>query len=287
MIHIILNPVSGKKKATKNLRIVQDMLIERGIAFEVHATGAAHDGEMIARRLTEQGETEFIVLGGDGTLHEVLNGLADPSVCKIGLVPSGTGNDFANRLNLPLDAEKAMKIILDGEATPVDYFQVSDRRCMNVCGLGIDVDVLERCQRGRMKGKFKYLWSLIRSLFAFKGYRVEIQSGDVSMERDVLICTACNGNVFGGGIKICPEAIADDGKINVVIVDCIGGKWKIIKAFVQLMKGKILEYPATTHFLCDKVRFVPDVPRTINLDGELYHDLDFTVEVGKGLQFYR
>ena len=286
MLHIILNPVSGKKKATKNLRIVQDMLIERGIAFEVHATGAAHDGEKIARRLTEQGETEFIVLGGDGTLHEVLNGLADPSVCKIGLVPSGTGNDFANRLNLPLDAEKAMKIILDGEAAPVDYFQVSDRRCMNVCGLGIDVDVLERCQRGRMKGKFKYLWSLIRSLFAFKGYRVEIQSGDVSMERDVLICTACNGNVFGGGIKICPTADPMDGKLDVIVVDQIGGKFKIIKAFIELMKGRILEYPLTTYFQTEHVRVETENPAPIQLDGEVYQNHAFDVTVKQGLRFY-
>ena len=157
MIHIIVNPVSGKKKATKNLRIVERMLMERGIEYEIHATCEVHDGESIARRLSEQGETEFVVLGGDGTLHEVLNGLVDPSICTLGLIPSGTGNDFAGMLGLPLDAEKAMAIILKGQPQPIDYFKVGNRRCMNVCGLGMDVDVLERCQRGKMKGKLKYL----------------------------------------------------------------------------------------------------------------------------------
>lgn len=287
MIHIIVNPVSGKKKATKNLRIVERMLMERGIEYEIHATCEVHDGESIARRLSEQGETEFVVLGGDGTLHEVLNGLVDPSICTLGLISSGTGNDFAGMLGLPLDAEKAMALILKGQPQPIDYFKVGNRRCMNVCGLGMDVDVLERCQRGKMKGKLKYLWSLLRSLFAFKGYKVTIESGELSTTHDVLICAACNGKVFGGGIKICPDAIADDGKIDVVIVDCIGGKWKIIKAFMQLMKGRILQYPATTYLRCDRVRFTPDVPRTVQLDGELYYDLDFTVEVGKGLRFYK
>jgi diacylglycerol kinase family enzyme len=70
-------------------------------------------------------------------------------------------------------------------------------------------------------------------------------------------------------------------------VDCIGGVWKIIKAFLQLMKGNILNYPATTHFLCDKVRFIPENPCTVQLDGELYKDVDFDVKICTGLRFYR
>ena len=155
MYHIILNPVAGKKKALKNLRVVEEALQQRNIAYEVHQSCDVHDAEAIARRLTEAGETELIVLGGDGTLNEVLNGLADPTICKIGLIPSGTGNDFAERRGISLDPKKAIERILDGEATPVDYIDVSGTRCMNVAGLGMDVDVLERCQRGKMKGKLK------------------------------------------------------------------------------------------------------------------------------------
>ena len=150
MYHIIFNPVAGKKKASKNLRVVEEMLKERGIAYQLHQSCDVHDAEAIARKLTEQGETELIVLGGDGTLNEVLNGLSDPTVCKIGLSPSGTGNDFAERRGIPLDPEKAMKRILDGEAQDVDYIDVSGTRCMNVAGLGMDVDVLERCQKGNI-----------------------------------------------------------------------------------------------------------------------------------------
>lgn len=287
MFHIIFNPVAGKKKAAKNLRAVERIFSERGAEYEVHQTCAARDAEDIARRLSEQGERDFIVLGGDGTLHEVLNGLADPSVCRLGLIPSGTGNDFAEKIGLPTQVEKAASIILDGEAKDTDYFQLGGRRCMNVAGLGMDVDVLERCQRGKMRGKLKYLKSLIQSLFAFKGCRIEIECEGRRERRDALLAVACNGSQFGGGISICPTAEVDDGKLSVVIVDCIGGKWKIIQAFMQLMKGKILSYPATTHFLCDKVRFIPEKPCTMQLDGELYKDLDFEAEIRSGLKFFR
>lgn len=286
MYHVIFNPVAGKKKATKNLRVVERILTERGLAYELHQSCDVHDAETIARRLTEAGETELIVLGGDGTLNEVLNGLHDPSVCTIGLIPSGTGNDFAERRGIPLDAEKAMQRILDGEAEEVDYIDVSGTRCMNVAGLGIDVDVLERCQRGKLKGKIKYLMSLIKSLFAFKGCRVKIVSEGREETHDVLICAACNGSQFGGGIKICPCAKENDGQMDVVVVDCIGGVWKIVLAFIQLMKGKVIEYPLTTYFRCDSVEFLPEKDCPIQLDGELYHNHPFKATLCKGLKFY-
>ena len=102
--------------------------MERG----VNKSGGIHDAEYITRKLTTAGERELIVLGGDGTLNEVLNGIHDPSACKIGLVPSGTGNDFAARMGIPLDPEKATLRILDGEAKPVDYIDVAGTRSMNV-----------------------------------------------------------------------------------------------------------------------------------------------------------
>ncbi len=287
MYHIILNPMAGKKRALKNLAVVEKLLIERKIDYEVHKTCAVHDGTAIAQKLTLSGEREIIVIGGDGTLHEVLNGLHEPNSCRLGLIPSGTGNDFAGRAGIPLQAEKALEMIVSGEAKPTDFLEVSGIRCMNVCGMGMDVDVLERCKKGKLKGKIKYLMSLIKSLFAFKGLPILVESEGVEEKHDALIAAACNGTRFGGGIAICPVANIEDKKFDVVVVDCIGGKMKIIKAFMQLMKGRILEYPATKHFVCDRVRFTPDTPCTVQLDGELYTDLEFCVELGEGVNFYR
>lgn len=286
MFHIIFNPVAGKKKSIKKLRVVERVLAERELSYALHQSKDVHDAQEIVRGLTEAGETEFIILGGDGTLNEVLNGLKDPSICTLGLVPSGTGNDFAARMGISLDPEKAILRILDGEAKTVDYLEVSGTRCMNVAGLGIDVDVLERCQRGRLKGKIKYLVSLIKSLFAFKGCKVKIIGNGKEEVRNVLLCAACNGSQFGGGIKVCPPAKEDDGLMDVVVVDCIGGAWKIVKAFIQLMKGKIIEYPLTTYFRCEQVEFIPEENCPIQLDGELYQNHAFVAKICKGLKFY-
>jgi diacylglycerol kinase family enzyme len=202
-------------------------------------------------------------------------------------VPSGTGNDFAEHIGLPLDAEKAVKIILDGDTKSTDYLEVSGVRCMNIAGLGMDVDVLERCKKGKLKGKIKYLMSLIQSVFAFKGYEVEIEANGETQTRKVLIAAACNGSQFGGGIKICSAANVEDGKLDMMVVDCIGGIWKLIKAFIVLLKGKIMEYPLAQHIVCDSVKFRPKENCAIQLDGELYKELEFRVSVKTGLQVYR
>ena len=285
--HIITNPVAGKNKGLKALETVRRVFESAKVKFSTHTSAGEKDATGIVKRLTEAGETEIVALGGDGTLHEVLNGIADPSKCNLGLIPCGTGNDFAEHAGIPMDTEKAASLILNGRAKPTDFIEVDGVRCMNVAGLGMDVDVLERCKRGKMQGKLKYLWSLLQSLFAFKGYEVEIESEGIKETHNALLASVCNGSQFGGGIRICPVAESTDEKLNVVLVDCIGGKWKIIKAFLRLMKGKILELPETLHFLCDEVNFRCVTPCTLQLDGELYKNIEFSVKIGKGLHIYR
>ncbi len=286
MHQIIFNPTAGKRKALRALEEVKEVFRKANVAFQVHQTAEAHDAEDIARRLTKAGASSLVVIGGDGTLHEVLNGIDDPSRCLLGLIPAGTGNDFAASAEIPLNATEAAKRIVELSPRSVDFLQIGERRCMNVTGLGIDVEVLERCKRGKMKGKLKYLFSLIQTVFGYKGCKVRIQSEGVDETREVLLAAACNGAQFGGGIRICPTADITDNKISVVSVDCLGGITKILKAFMALMKGKILSYPATKHFLCDRVVFTTEQPCTVQLDGELYSDLVLDVCIGKGLKMY-
>lgn len=287
MIHVICNPASGKRKAVKNLRVVERLFTQANVEYEIHKTDGIRAAEHIARELTMRGENDLVVLGGDGTMHEVLNGIVDPSICRLGLIPSGTGNDFATKLGLPRKAKKAAEMILRGQVQDTDYLEIGDRRCMNVAGIGMDVDVLERCNRGKFKGKLKYFISLLKSIFAFKGYPITVECDGKTEKHDALIAAACNGSQIGGGIRICPSAVVDDNKISVIVVDSIGGKWKLIMALITLMRGKILGYPAAHHFLCERVRFIPDVPCAAQLDGELYTDLRLDVQIRTGLKMYR
>ena len=96
---------------------------------------------------------------------------------------------------------------------------------------------------------------------------------------------ACNGSQIGGGIKICPAAVAGDGLIDVCFVEMVRGP-KVIGAFIKLLKGKVLEYKKTTHFRCKSVRFEIPGGATVQLDGELYDNLDFDAQIKTGLKMY-
>ncbi len=286
MFHIISNPVSGKKGNLKNPEIVASVFERYGLEYQLYQTTRQGEGKELAEKITRDGGRDIVVIGGDGTLHEVLNGLTQPSECRLGLIPSGTGNDFGYALGIPEDAEKAAELIATRQAKDVDYIEVGGKRCMNVCGMGMDVDVLERCNRGRTRGKLKYLKSLLSSLFAFKGYDISVEVDGETVEKHALIAAVCNGKAFGGGIRICPVAEADDHKFDVQVIDCPNGKWKIIKAFLKLMKGKIMDVPYLSHYRTDRVVFTTANTNVSQLDGELYQNLEFVAELKTGLKFY-
>ncbi|MBQ5926976.1 MAG: hypothetical protein IIX01_03525, partial [Clostridia bacterium] len=219
-------------------------------------------------------------------LHEVLNGIVDPSRCLLGLIPSGTGNDFAASAGIPEDAEAAAKIILVNAPKQTDYLEVGGVRCMNVGGLGIDVDVLVRYNKKKKKGKINYLLCLIQSLFVYKGTEIEVEIDGEKLSHKALIAAACNGKQFGGGIQICPTAEIDNGKISSIVVDKMGF-FKMLVMFARLMKGNILKDEHTQHRVCDRIKVTSDKPFPVQLDGEIYENIDFTVSVLEGLKMYR
>lgn len=285
MYHIIANPKAGDKKVAKLLKRTLKLLDEAGVEYVLHETHYKAHGTEIARELTKEDGVNVIALGGDGTVHDVLNGIRDVTKCNFGIIPLGTGNDFAASAKIPYNVKKAVDVILKGETKPTDYLTIGGKRCMNVGGVGIDVDVLIRCAGG--KGRLKYLKSLLVSVFKFKGYELTVEHNGKVEEKKALIVAACNGGQFGGGLRICPAAKIDDGKMDVMIVDCFKSKWRILGAFILLITGKLMSYSHKEYFRADSVKIRTKEPCTLQLDGELYDDLTFDVQICHGLNMYR
>ena len=288
MIELIINPAAHGGKAVKALALITDVLDKRGADYHVNTTSAPKDATAIAKRLSETGAQTIVAVGGDGTIHEVLNGL-DTEKVKFGIIPCGSGNDFIAAANIPLDVKKATELILDGEAKPTDYMVCGGVRGLNIIGTGIDVDILKRCKKSRiLRGKLQYVVSLVISLIKFRFYKFYVhKDGELPAEKQALIACVGNGSQFGGGIRMCPGASIDDGLLDFVIA----GKLKKIKipyAFVKLMKGKILEQDFTFKEMTEKVKITFDEPVTIQIDGELYDGLDFDHSIIKGgLKLFR
>ena len=282
MFHLIINPHAKGGKAAKLKKKVEDALRARGAEYTVYETNAPKEATEIARRLSLEGAENIVAVGGDGTVHEVLNGI-DCEKVNFGIIPLGSGNDFVAAAGIPLRTEDAVDVLLSCSAKPTDYMVCDGVRGINIIGTGIDVDILKRCRKSKiLRGKLQYVWSLVISLIKFKFYKFGIigENGE-RKEKEALIACVGNGSQFGGGIKMCPGAKIDDGKLDFVIAGRLK-KIKIPFSFIKLLKGKILEQSFTSKEYAENVRIEFDSPVTIQIDGELYDDLKFDLSIVKG-----
>lgn len=279
MLDIIANVRSGNGLGAKNLKKVTLFLQDNSVPFAVHITEAPEHATSLARELCSSGSDTIVALGGDGTFHEVLEGM-DFDVARLGFVPSGRGNDFANGINLPLDPIKAVKHVLEGKEKRLDYIQVGQsRRCINVAGTGLDIDVLKRVA-GR-KGKITYVKSLLYCVRHFDPYDIDVTINGETHSYKAVMVGICNGNRFGGGLKLSPESRADDGKLDLIVIE-MPKNGKILPALIKFLRGKHLSLPITTCIECEKALIHPEGGRPVQLDGEIYEGIDLDCSIVKG-----
>lgn len=288
MHYIIANELHFKGKAARKLDTVKTVFDRAGIEYAVlFTTHKGHATEYAKSITKEQGHT-LIAMGGDGTLHEILNGFENFENNALGLIPFGTGNDFAAAAGIPSDVRQAAEKIAFKDPTYIDFIQLSSGlRSLNVVGMGIDVDVLERTYAGKSHGRSKYFRSLIASLFKFKSCNFTVEYDGKIEKRYGLIAALGNGRQFGGGIKICPEAKIDDGYMDMIIVDYIS-RPKLIAALVKLMRGKVNSIKEATVAKVKSAKFIMDNPEfTIQAEGELYKNVPIDARiVTDKLKFY-
>ena len=288
MLNFIYNPTAGKGKAQKFRAYIETKLKSLDVAYSFWETSCRSDATRIVRELTAKGEMDIIAMGGDGTLNEVLNGIVDPEKVNLGMIPCGTGNDFAGAAGIPTTPEGALDVLLSCRPKYTDFLECGGIRGLNVIGSGIDVEILKRCYRMKwLKGKLNYVVSLLISLIKFRMYDFHAKFNSSDADHNGLIICACNGTRFGGGMRICPEASLDDGQMDIVIVENVT-KPMIPGALMKLVQGKILQAKFTLHELAPRMQVEFKRAASVQIDGEIYDDLPFDVRVvHRQLKMYR
>lgn len=277
MINIVVNKNSGKGNGARCLATAEQYLKAQNIEYAVHPTQKTGDGETITRRLCEAGEKTVIAMGGDGTFHEVLNGANFDNGAAIGFIPSGHGNDYAQGCNISTDCVTALKDILQNNIVNNDYIQVSNRRCLNVAGTGLDVAVLERTYN--KNNSVTYITSLAMCLLSLKPFHFHVESDAFPCyDGKAVMVGVCNGSQFGGGIKLSPTSKNNDGLLEVVIMEK-PKRIPVIMVMPDFIKGKHIGKRHALHFSCTKVSIDTDCP--LELDGEIYRDLKFEASIVK------
>lgn len=290
MYNFILNPIAGRGKAQRAMNKIEKYLLKNNIEYKIYRTEYPSHAVEISKNISSCSDN-VIAVGGDGTVSEVLNGIADFSSCALGIIPCGTGNDFSKFIGLKKNPVAAIKNIIDTVSPQyTDFMQLNGKRVMNVTGMGMDVSVLELCKKMRfVKGKLQYLIALIRILLKFDWHKFTVQIDDKPAEqKTVLLVAACNGKYFGGGMPISPLSDISDNYLNLIIVNKLK-KWKIPVALINLLRGKLLKYDFVENILCKSVSIkTPDGSTVINIDGELVKDIPFECRIVKNqLKIFR
>lgn len=279
MLNFIVNTHSGKGLSGKNIAKIAKYCYKNNIDYTVYITSAPGHATTLAQNLVDQKADIIVAVGGDGTFHEVLNGITTFENTRLGFIPSGRGNDFARGMGIPRDPIEALKVILRGVPKDADYIKVGDKRCLNIAGTGLDVDVLQRV--ADKHGKITYLSSLIYCVNHFDPYEISYTLNGETKEVKAIMLGVCNGNQFGGGLKLSPESKCDDGILDVLIMQMPADK-KIMKVLFKFTRGKHLNLPITTHIKCESISIRTKINYPVELDGEIYDDLKFDCEIVKG-----
>lgn len=289
MYNVVVNPWSGEGKKRKLHARVLAHFAALGQKIRVFTPEKKGQIGKLAREITQRGEGDLVVVGGDGSLHAALNGFTNFDRCALGLVPCGTGNDFAAFAGIPEEPERAVELIVRGAPKYTEFMQLPQGvRGINAAGTGIDVEILRRCRKSKwLRGKLQYVISLIISLIKFKNYELSARLNGHEVHYKTLIACVGNGARIGGGIRMCPAAALGDNLLDFVAVDNVK-KSRIIPAFIKLMQGRILEEKFSRFERCSHIEIFSDKPLTVQVDGELYEGLPFVVDVVKDtLRMYR
>jgi len=276
---LIANPASGSGRTLTIVSRAVDLLMRRGIDFDVELTNAPRHATEIALRSC--GDFDAIVaVGGDGTIHEVAAGLLRCTK-PLGIIPAGSGNDLVKSLGVPVPVEQAVETLLAGRTRTIDTGTVNGLCFVNVVGIGFDAAVNHNSHglRWPASGLLRYVFALVKTLGTYGSVHLTVTVDGSAIDRDLFLLTIGNGTTCGGGFRLTPHAKLDDELLDVTMVKPIGILpllWHLPKVF----KGTLdrVEHYASMR-TAKKVRVESSAPVPVHVDGEIYRGDTSVLEI--------
>ncbi|GIN99480.1 diacylglycerol kinase family protein [Brevibacillus laterosporus] len=289
MIWFIVNRASGNGKGHKVWKYVERLLIEKNIKYQVAFTERPRHAIEIAKSISKQNGTNVVIaIGGDGTVHEVANGLVGSEI-PLGSIPAGSGNDFARGLQVPKQSNKALEKALYGKKRKIDIVSINDEVFINAAGMGFDGQVAKVTNQAKYKkwlnhlglGKFCYVVSFFKVLFLYRATEVSIVIDDKEQTfSDVWLIAVANIPFYGGGMMICPNAKCDDGVFDVCIVHGIS-RWKLVKLLPRVFRGTHIFNRAITTLTGKQLTIMSTSPMITHGDGEIVGETPIQLTIKK------
>jgi diacylglycerol kinase (ATP) len=282
----IINPVAGNGYAKTLRPKVEEMIYKYSINASVVFSEKTGHAAQLARHYADNGSKYIIGVGGDGTLNEIASILIHKKNVAIGIVPAGTGNDFIQILGFPNRFEEEhWEVLFEKKTIATDVGLCNGLPFLNGMGLGFDAQVAAEnyIEPGEIKkgGKYKYIYHIIKTLLLYKEKRMIILSAETNHETDCFINTISIGRRFAGGFFLTPKAIANDGLLDVCMIEKLS-LFERIMILPKVPKGTHLQNKKVNYYQTSKIEieFSHEVP--FHLDGELHFSKHFNISILPG-----
>jgi diacylglycerol kinase (ATP) len=272
---LILNPAAGMDQALANAGLLNDRLRERYGPIEITVSVGRGDCEAAARRAADDGCDLLFVGGGDGTLNEALNGVASAGALDrvtFGVLPLGTGNDFAGALGIPAELNEAISTLHDGRVIAVDVGRVNNRLFVNISAGGFIAAVSDAVtpEMKSVAGRLAYLIGGAQALVEFEPVRLTLRAepGEYRVGCGMYAFAACNSRLIGGGRLIAPHAVIDDGLLDFCVIEAMTAL-EFIALLRRVADGDHLQDERVRYFRASRATLQFERAIRVNTDGEV------------------
>lgn len=234
-IVFLINPISGTGKKNKIQKLVEKETAAREIPFEILPTNAEGNYRFIEEKIQDEGITDVVIIGGDGTVNSVIGYLKHCNV-QFGIIPLGSGNGLALSANIPTKPQAALALIYEGNSDFVDAFLVNNLFSCMLSGVGFDAEVAYQFSKKHKRGLLSYTQESFIQFYKAHPYQFEVILPELSFFTDAFFISIANSNQFGNNVTIAPKALLTDGLLDVVIVQKMS-KAKLPFAVLQQIRG--------------------------------------------------
>lgn len=233
-ILFVINPVSGAKKKLAWEPVIRDYFVNHQHSFDFFLLTGKDDATSLQYWMEKLKPERIIAVGGDGTVTFVAEQLLGKNI-PMGILPAGSANGMAKELNIPVDADAALDIVLNGEIKRCDVIKINDDICLHLSDLGFNAQLVKYFQQGNLRGKLGYFLKVFKALWRKKKMDVTIKTNTEEIKRRAFMVVIANASKYGTGALINPEGDLDDGLLEIVVVRRITF-FSVLKMFLQFKR---------------------------------------------------
>jgi len=282
---VFVNRMAGRGRVQGYLPRIRDLFESLHISAQFLETASAGELESAARQALARGHRRLLAMGGDGTFQALANG-AFNSDAVVGILPTGGGNDFAAALGLQTDLIRAAERLLKGKPRPVDLVRVrtaNGRKRLFAGGGGVGLDAEAALRAGgvyrHLPGRFRYVVSALRALWEHQPLRVRLEFPDLPpVEAPCVLASVLNTPTYGGGVRLAPDAVIDDGLLHVALVEDLNIR-QVLELLPRLMRSGELPSSRVRRWKAPSVKISTDRPCLFHGDGEILGSTPVEIEV--------